>query len=599
MNAATPDSILRDALRHARTVERRGRVVQAFGTTIRATGLDARIGQECEIVDHANGGRLKAQVVGFQDGAAILTPLTRLEGLSIDAEVLAGPRRSEIGVGDGLLGRVLDAHGEPLDGLGPDHRPAAPASGLWRGPQSAHPHADRQRLRHRRAQRRHPADHRRGPAGRACSPWPAAASRLCSGMFARHAQADVNVIALIGERGREVREFLDDCLGPEGLARSVVIVSTSDRPAMERVRAAHVATAIAEGFRARGLKVMLQMDSVTRFARALREIGLSVGEPAVRRGFPPSVFAELPRLFERAGAAEGGAITAFYTVLVEDEDGGDPVGEEVRSILDGHIYLSRKLGQAGHYPAIDIAASLSRVFPRVASADHQAQASQRPRLDGQVRRHRVPAADRRVQARRRSAGRRRHRQAAGHRGPCCARVPTTASRPGRRLRDPGGDRRMNPRRQLDILTPVVRLRERRVEVARQEAAAARDALAAAEDALAARDGAIALHDAALARLDAWFAEGLSGSAAMVETALARRDMVAEARARDVELRDQERVGGPAGPRGSRRRPAGAGPRPGTVRGDERPARPRARRPCSPSATSANSRRSRTSAASDF
>jgi len=144
---------------------------------------------------------------------------------------------------------------------------------------------------------------------------------------------------------------------------------------MERVRAAHVATAIAEGFRARGLKVMLQMDSVTRFARALREIGLSVGEPAVRRGFPPSVFAELPRLFERAGAADGGTITAFYTVLVEDEDGGDPVGEEVRSILDGHIYLSRKLGQAGRYPAIDIAASLSRVFPRVTSSDHQAQAA--------------------------------------------------------------------------------------------------------------------------------------------------------------------------------------------------------------------------------
>ena len=172
-----------------------------------------------------------------------------------------------------------------------------------------------------------------------------------------------------------MREFLDDCLGPEGLARSVVIVSTSDRPAMERVRAAHVATAIAEGFRARGQKVMLQMDSVTRFARALREIGLSVGEPAVRRGFPPSVFAELPRLFERAGAAPGGgAITAFYTVLVEDEE-GDPVGEEVRSILDGHIYLSRRLGQAGHYPAIDISASLSRLFPRLMTPARQAAAS--------------------------------------------------------------------------------------------------------------------------------------------------------------------------------------------------------------------------------
>jgi len=194
------------------------------------------------------------------------------------------------------------------------------------------------------------------------------------GMFARHCAADVNVIALIGERGREVREFLDDSLGPEGLARSVVVVATSDRPAMERVRAAHAATAIAEGFRAQGLRVMLQMDSVTRFARALREIGLSVGEPAVRRGFPPSVFAELPRLFERAGAIEGGSITAFYTVLIEDEEGGDPIGEEVRSILDGHVYLSRKLAQANHYPAIDPLTSLSRVFPRVTSPEHQAAA---------------------------------------------------------------------------------------------------------------------------------------------------------------------------------------------------------------------------------
>lgn len=374
MSAAPPDAVLRDVLRHARTVERRGRVVQAFGTTLRATGLDARIGQECEIIDRATGGRLKAQVVGFQDGAAILTPLTRLEGLSIDAEVLAGPRRSEIGVGDGLLGRVLDAHGEPLDGLGPITGPLRPQAVYGEAP--------------------NPLE--RTPIGTVFATGVRSVDTLLTtgegqrvgvfamagggkstllGMFARHARADVNVIALIGERGREVREFLDDCLGPEGLARSVVIVSTSDRPAMERVRAAHVATALAEGFRARGLKVMLQMDSVTRFARALREIGLSVGEPAVRRGFPPSVFAELPRLFERAGAAQGGAITAFYTVLVEDEDGGDPVGEEVRSILDGHIYLSRKLGQAGHYPAIDIAASLSRVFPRVTSSDHQAQAA--------------------------------------------------------------------------------------------------------------------------------------------------------------------------------------------------------------------------------
>jgi len=186
------------------------------------------------------------------------------------------------------------------------------------------------------------------------------------GMLARRAASDVNVVALVGERGREVREFIEDSLGPDGLARSVLVVATSERPAMERLRAAQAATAIAEGFRARGSRVLLLMDSVTRYARALREIGLSVGEPAVRRGFPPSVFAELPRLFERAGNDANGSITAFYAVLAEDEDGSDPVAEEVRSILDGHIVLSRELGQSGHYPAIDLLASTSRVFTRVA-----------------------------------------------------------------------------------------------------------------------------------------------------------------------------------------------------------------------------------------
>jgi type III secretion protein N (ATPase) len=191
------------------------------------------------------------------------------------------------------------------------------------------------------------------------------------GMLARHARSEVNVIALVGERGREVREFIDDSLGADGLARSVLVVATSDRPAMERLRAAEAATAIAEGFRAEGRRVLLLMDSVTRYARALREVGLAIGEPAVRRGFPPSVFAELPRLFERAGNDARGSITAFYTVLSEDEDGNDPVAEETRSILDGHVVLSRELGQAGHYPAIDVLASASRVFPRVAAAAHR------------------------------------------------------------------------------------------------------------------------------------------------------------------------------------------------------------------------------------
>jgi type III secretion protein N (ATPase) len=194
------------------------------------------------------------------------------------------------------------------------------------------------------------------------------------GMIARRSAADVNVIALIGERGREVREFLEDALGEQGLAKSVVITATSDRPAMERVRAAHAASAIAEHFRATGRNVLLLMDSVTRFARALREIGLAVGEPAVRRGLPPSVFAELPKLFERAGNDAHGSITAFYAVLVEDEEGLDPVGEETRSLLDGHIVLARRLAASGIYPAIDVSASISRLANRVTSEDQQREA---------------------------------------------------------------------------------------------------------------------------------------------------------------------------------------------------------------------------------
>jgi type III secretion protein N (ATPase) len=188
-------------------------------------------------------------------------------------------------------------------------------------------------------------------------------------MLAR-ASADVNVIVLVGERGREVREFIEDNLGPEGLTKSVVVVATSDRPALERSRAAYVGTAIAEYFRDQGRRVLLLLDSVTRFARALRDVGLAVGEPPARRGYPPSVFSALPALFERGGNNDRGSITAFYTVLLEDEE-GDPIGDEVRSILDGHIHLSRKLAAANHFPAIDVLASASRVMSRVASAQHQ------------------------------------------------------------------------------------------------------------------------------------------------------------------------------------------------------------------------------------
>jgi ATP synthase in type III secretion protein N len=358
-----------------RTVSERGRVVQAWGTTLRATGLSARIGQQC-LIRSAGSAPLRAEVVGLSQGEAILVPLAGLQNVASDAQVELLPQAAMVPFGRALLGRVVDAFGQPLDGK------PLPAG-----------------LKQASVYREPPNPLLRAPIGQALATGVRAidaaltvgvgqrvgvfacaggGKSTLSGMLARTAASDVNVIALIGERGREVREFLEDSLGESGLKRSVVVVSTAERPAMERLRAAHAATAIAEGFRAEGQRVMLIMDSVTRFARALREIGLAVGEPAVRRGFPPSVFAEMPRLFERAGNDVKGSITAFYTVLSEDEDGMDPVSEEVRSLLDGHIVLSRDLARAGHYPAIDVLASASRVFERVTRIE-QRQGAQRLR----------------------------------------------------------------------------------------------------------------------------------------------------------------------------------------------------------------------------
>lgn len=362
-------SDLLGTLQRARTVAQRGRIVQAFGTTLRVSGLSARIGQQCLVRDE-RGAELRAEVVGLSHGDAILLPLGGLQDVSSDAQVEIVAEAPRMPCGRALLGRVLDSFGNPLDGrpldtaacvLRPVHAPSPNpllrlpvqqvfATGV-RAIDSALTVGEGQRV---------------GVFAMA-----GGGKSTLMGMLARQAASDVNVIALVGERGREVREFIDESLGEEGLARSVVVVATSDRPAMERLRAAQAATAIAEGFRAQGARVLLLMDSVTRYARALREIGLAIGEPAVRRGFPPSVFAELPRLFERSGNDEHGSITAFYTVLAEDEDGSDPVAEEVRSILDGHIVLSRELAQAGHYPAIDVLASASRVFNRVAEPEHR------------------------------------------------------------------------------------------------------------------------------------------------------------------------------------------------------------------------------------
>lgn len=360
-------------------VERVGRVAEAYGTLIRASGLQAAVGETCRLLDARTGLDLAAEVVGVSRGLTLLTPLGALEGISPTTEVRGTGRRAEIGVGPGLLGRILDAHGRPIDGRG--ELPAIAGVPVYR--EAPNP------------LRRRPVAQPLGTGVRAIDgvltvgdgqrvgifAMAGGGKSTLLGMLARGTEADINVIVLVGERGREVNEFLHDNLGEAGLARSVMVVATSDRPALERSRAAYVGTAIAEYFRDSGHRVLLLVDSVTRFARALRDVGLAVGEPPARRGYPPSVFSELPRLFERAGNAEGGTMTAFYTVLAEDEDGTDPVAEEVRSILDGHIVLARRFAAAGHFPAIDVLASSSRVMTRIVDPAHaEAAAVLRARL---------------------------------------------------------------------------------------------------------------------------------------------------------------------------------------------------------------------------
>jgi type III secretion protein N (ATPase) len=371
-----PDRLLA-ALRNVDTLKRVGRVAEAHGTLIRATGVNARIGEVCELREPGSRQVLTAEVVGIERGMALLTPLGTLDGLSADTEVVSKGFQATVGAGDGLLGRILDALGNVVDG-GP-----APANlagvPVYRDAPNAMTRIPIRQPFHTGVRALDTV--LTVGEGQRVGIFAAAGGGKSTllGMLARSA-ADVNVIVLLGERGREVREFIDDNLGAEGLRKSVIVVATSDRPALERGRAAYVGTAIAEYFRDQGKRVLLLLDSVTRFARALRDVGLAVGEPPARRGYPPSVFSALPRLFERTGNNEHGSITAFYTVLLEDEE-GDPIGEEVRSILDGHVYLSRKLAAANHYPAIDVLASASRVMPRVAQPAHlRAAASLRKQL---------------------------------------------------------------------------------------------------------------------------------------------------------------------------------------------------------------------------
>jgi flagellum-specific ATP synthase len=355
-----------------------GKVTQVIGLTVESEGPDASIGDVCSIHPMKGGKPVLAEVVGFRNNKVLLMPLGDLYSVGPGCDVVATGGPLTVQVGSELLGQVLDGLGRPLDGKNlPVRMPHysthnSPGNPLKR-PRVTTPLGIGVRaidglLTVGQGQR----------VGIFAGSGVGKSTLL--GMVARNTSADVNVIALIGERGREVLEFIEKDLGPEGLARSVVIVATSDQPALIRIKGALIATTIAEYFRDRGLNVMLMMDSVTRYAMAMREVGLAIGEPPATRGYTPSVFAALPKLLERAGTGLTGSITAFYTVLVDGDDMNEPIADAVRGILDGHIVLHRNLANKGHFPAIDVLSSVSRVMNGIVSEEQQEAAEQLKRL---------------------------------------------------------------------------------------------------------------------------------------------------------------------------------------------------------------------------
>lgn len=356
------------------TIRVNGKVTQVIGLTVESEGPDASIGDVCYIYPFKSNTPLKAEVVGFKNNKVILMPLGELHSIGPGCDVVGTGKPLTVQVGHELLGKVLDGLGLPLDGTYLPSRMThystnnIPSNPLTR-PRVLEPISVGVRcidglLTIGKGQR----------VGIFAGSGVGKSTLM--GMIARNTSADVNVIALIGERGREVLDFIERDLGPEGLARSVVIVATSDQPALIRIKGALIATSIAEYFRDRGLNVMLMMDSVTRFAMAQREVGLAVGEPPATRGYTPSVFATLPKLLERSGTGPKGSITAFYTVLVDGDDMNEPIADAVRGILDGHIVLNRSIANRGHYPAIDVLSSVSRVMKEIVPTDQQLAAEQ-------------------------------------------------------------------------------------------------------------------------------------------------------------------------------------------------------------------------------
>jgi flagellum-specific ATP synthase len=359
------------AIRNSELTRRVGRVCAFFGLIVQAQGPDVFVGEICQIRSRLQSHVINAEVVGLRDGTVLLMPYGDLRGIGLGCEVVASGHPLRVAVGDALLGRVVDATGKPLDGKPTPalsdfiHLVREPINPLQRGRISEVLETGVRAIDCFLTLGR-------GQRMGIFSGSGVGKSNLL-GMVAKDMRADINVIALIGERGREVQEFIERNLGPEGLSRSVVVASTSDQPALMRSCAAWTATAIAEYFRDQGRDVLLVMDSVTRFAMAQREIGLAVGEPPTARGYTPSVFANLPRLLERCGvSAHGGSLSAIYTVLVEGDDFNDPVADAVRAILDGHIVLSRELANHGHFPAIDLLRSASRLAPSLSDSGQAA-----------------------------------------------------------------------------------------------------------------------------------------------------------------------------------------------------------------------------------
>ncbi|PKM77661.1 MAG: flagellar protein export ATPase FliI [Firmicutes bacterium HGW-Firmicutes-15] len=351
------------------TCNLKGKITQAIGLTLEATGPRVSLGELCYVkTNQGDRGMIPAEVVGFKNNKILLMPLGNLEGIGPGSELFASGNTLRVNVGMGLIGRVLNGLGEPID-----DRERINYQGVYPVMNAAPNPLKRKRISEILPVGVKAIDglNTLGKGQRmGIFAGSGVGKSTLMGMIARNTEADINVIALIGERGREVREFLEKDLGEEGLARSVVVVATSDQPALVRLKGAFVATSIAEYFRDQGKDVLLLMDSLTRFALAQREVGLAIGEPPATRGYTPSVFALMPKLLERAGTSENGTITGLYTVLVEGDDMNEPVTDAVRGIVDGHIVLSRAMADMNMYPAIDVLKSISRVMIDIVSNQH-------------------------------------------------------------------------------------------------------------------------------------------------------------------------------------------------------------------------------------